>query len=168
MCIFEVFPLNIAGNLGWPPYTSSLRNSQLVAQVRGEARLQKNAGWGAGMWGRPEWPKGLLCAHLHLSVAVPSLHVAPILHHVLNQLPSWGGSQDCGIILLLKYTHLVADGNPVTGREKEQGGGERLGGPLTQCAWVSSSRVFSLPKGSHDCHPVCGMGNSTFPNDGVW
>ena len=62
-------------------------------------------------------PQDLVCAHLYLSVAAPRLHVAPVLHRVLRQLPSRRGSQHRGVILLLKHTCLVADGNPVTGKE---------------------------------------------------
>lgn len=60
-------------------------------------------------------PGGQLCGHLYLGVAAPSLNVFPVRHGVLHQLPSRRGSQDRGVVLLLKHARLVADGDLVTG-----------------------------------------------------
>lgn len=72
-------------------------------------------GAGTGHRGGLADPRALPCTHLHLGVAVPSLHVAPVLHRVLRQLPGRGRPQDRGVVFLLEHTRLVADGDPVTG-----------------------------------------------------
>lgn len=60
-------------------------------------------------------PGGQLCGHLYLGVAASSLNVFPVRHSVLHQLPSRRGSQDRGVVLLLKHARLVANGDSVTG-----------------------------------------------------
>lgn len=56
----------------------------------------------------------LFCkAHLDLRINLPLVHVAAVLHRVLQQLPRAGRAQHRRVLLLLEGARFVADGDPV-------------------------------------------------------
>lgn len=150
------------------PHAGSPGNLQTTAQVKevpaglGAAALSDGPPSGSGCEGglAAAHSQGQPGAYLYLSEAAPSLDVAPVLHRVLHQLPSRRGSQDGGIILLLKHTGLVADGEAVTGEKRSReavGRWERTTDPGAQVRLLTAS---SLPRGNHECHPGCGLRDS--------